>query len=138
MLTRLIDVFVDRPVVGIGAAARVLAVQDALVMAGLDPALQLGGTQRTERMRAFERVEDLEDPVERAACFLVFLGLHQELVEVHLLHVAAARHLEMHAHGRVGILNRQESGAIGRQLALPEPLEQRDPNRQERDPRQER
>jgi len=35
-------------------------------MAGFDPALQLGGTQRAERVRPVERVEDLEDPVEGA------------------------------------------------------------------------
>src|SRR5437016_4840518 len=57
----------SRPVVGCGATARVLAVQNALVMTGLDPPLQLGGTQRIERMRAIERVQDLEDPIERTA-----------------------------------------------------------------------
>src|SRR5947207_4687160 len=46
VIAGLIDVFVDRPVFGIGPAAGVLAVQDAVVCARFDPALQLRGAQR--------------------------------------------------------------------------------------------
>src|SRR5207244_1329018 len=81
-------------VLRVGPAAGVLAAQHAIVVTLLDPALQLGGAHRVERMRATQHSEDLEDAVEGAAGFLVLFRLHEERVQVHLRHVAAPCELE--------------------------------------------
>src|SRR2546422_6001028 len=73
-----VDVLVDRSLLRVGPAAGVLAVQHAIVVTLLDPALQLGGAHRVERMRATQHSQDLEDAVEGAACFLVLFLLPEE------------------------------------------------------------
>ena len=64
-------------------------------------------------MRLVQRVEDLEDSVDGAARLLVLLRLRQELVQIHLLHVATARHLQEHPHRGGGVLRGDQSGTIG-------------------------
>src|SRR6059036_501643 len=75
VIAGVVDVLVDRSLLRLRAAAGVFAAQYAIVVAFFDPALQLGGAHRVERMRATQHAEDLEDAVERAACFLVLLCL---------------------------------------------------------------
>src|SRR5947208_1550944 len=79
------------------------AAQVGVVVAGFGPALQLGRAHGVEGMGAEHDAEDLADAIERPARLLVLLGLDQEAVEIHLLHVPAARELEVHAErgGRV-------------------------------------
>src|SRR6185503_21247754 len=47
-------------------ATLIFALQDPIVLAALDPALQLAGAHRRERMRAKNRVDELPDLVPRA------------------------------------------------------------------------
>ncbi len=138
MIARFVDVLLDGTLVGVGPAAGVFAAHDALVVPPLDPALQLGGAQRVERMGAIERVEDLVDAVQRSARLLVFLGLHEERIQIHLLHVAAACHLQEHAERGLGVLAGEQAGAVRRQLALAVPLEQCKTNGEQCDPGEER
>src|SRR5207249_9808692 len=51
MRGRFVDVLVDRPVLGVGPAARILAAQNAIIDPRFDPALELSGAQRVEGMR---------------------------------------------------------------------------------------
>src|SRR6266853_1520259 len=114
VIARFVDVLLDGTFVGVRPAAGVFTAHDALVVAPLDPALQLSGAQRVERMGAIERVEDLVDAVQRSARLLVFLGLHEERIQIHLLHVAAARHLQEHAERGLGVLAGEQAGAVRR------------------------
>src|SRR2546426_3357476 len=107
-------------------------------MALLDPALQLGGADGIERVGAAQHAQDLEDAVERSSRVLVLLGLRQKRVQVHLCHVPAARELEIDAQRRRGILAGEQPGAVGRQLALAEPFEQRELDREDGDSGEER
>src|SRR4029077_13549292 len=45
VIARGVDVLLHRALVGVGAATGVLAAEDPVVMAGFDPALQLGSPQ---------------------------------------------------------------------------------------------
>src|SRR2546422_237739 len=72
-----VDVLVDRPVLGVGPAARILAAQNAIIDPRFDPALELSGAQRVEGMRLIERVENLEDAIDGAAALLVLFSLSQ-------------------------------------------------------------
>src|SRR5439155_1619852 len=69
----------------------------------------------------------------RPARLLVILGLDQEAVEIHLLHVPAARELEVHAERSGRVLRREEPGAVRGHFALAIPLEQGQLDGEQRD-----
>src|SRR6266566_159229 len=133
-----VDVLVDRSLLCLGPAAGVFAAQHAIVVTLLDPALQLGGPQGVEGVRLGPGIDDFEHAVQCPPRFLILLRLLEERVEIHLLHVAAARHFQEHPHRSGRILSREKARTIGRELALPIPLEQRELDGSEDDPRQER
>src|ERR1019366_6383953 len=107
---------------------------DLVVRTAVDPALQLGGAPGVQRMPAEHRVEDFYDGITPAPLGPALRGVLHELVEADLVVAAAAARELQERHQRiVAALRAEESPAIGRELALPVPLEQRDLNREERD-----
>src|SRR2546426_404036 len=101
-------------------------------------AQQRAGREGVEGVRWGEVIDDFEHAVQCPPRFLILLRLLEERVEIHLLHVAAARHFQEHPHRSGRILSREKARTIGRELALPIPLEQRELDGSEDDPRQER
>ena len=59
-----LEVVPERPLLLLGAAAGVFAAQDALVVAALNPLLQLRRAHRVHRVRQRQRVQDLVDDVQ--------------------------------------------------------------------------
>ena len=85
-------------------------------------------------MRLAQQVEHLEHLVGKVARLAVALGLADELGERGLLVAASARHLQHRRHHDLRILGGEETGPVGRELALPAPLEQRDQDGAGREP----
>ena len=132
----------ERARAGFVAPADVLAAHDAVVFAARDPALELRRAHGVHRMREGQRVDDLVDRVEPLVARGVFVRLRHEGVHVHGAFEhrapAAAGHLHVEPLRHDDILMSQEPRPIGRELALPRPLEEREPHRQEDDTRQQR
>src|SRR4051812_10458905 len=78
-------------------------------------------------MRPHYGVHDLEHRVPRVAASLVLLRLAYELFDAKLIAVfLAAGELHLGAHRDVEVLGDKKAGAVGRELTLPLPLEQRE------------
>src|SRR5687768_14861522 len=116
------------------AATGVGAGQNELVGTASAPALELSGAHRVEWVLAERRVDQLEDPVPRVATRLVGDGLAHELVDAgRIAVVGPAGELHERALCHEMILHGEQAGAIGGQLALAVPLEQRELEGEQRD-----
>src|SRR4051812_6395628 len=120
------------------AAARVLARDDAAVLAAVDPVHDLAAAAHGERVSGADLQPEALDAVQALLGLVEVLGLLEERVEVQPLggNPGGERHQRAAGHERVAIDQRRR--AVGRQLAGARPLHERVAQPEQRQAGQER
>jgi len=111
---------------GVVRAPGVAALEVRRVVAGVDPAPQLGGPDHGERVGLGLQQAGLEERLAQVAALVVLQALCEELRGVEVLEVTSARELHVHAERGLRVLRRQQAGAVGGELGLARPLHERD------------
>jgi hypothetical protein len=127
--------------VGVGSkiafsAARIVAAEDAVVVATPHPLRELPNAPHGVGMRPLSFGEEAQDAVPARVPFLVLGGLPQEGVEVESLRGDTRGHHHERAAGGERIAAREGSGPVGRQLRRAVPIEQHCGDGAEREPDQ--
>jgi glutamate 5-kinase len=120
-LGRVPDLLADRGA-AVGVPARVVAAQDAVVLAVGGPVVQLGEPDHRERVRLALELQELQDAVPQVGYGVVLMRLLAERVRVQLGQLRAAGQLHQHPAGGVQVLPGQQPGPVTGQLGLAEPL----------------
>jgi len=128
---------------GVVVPARVVAAEDALVLAVRGPVVQFGEPDHGMRVGGALQLHNLQDAVPQVRHRVVLVRLLAECVRVELGQLRAAGQLHQRPPGRVHVLPGQQPGAVAGQLGLAEPLLQAPddapqadvPDRHPRDPR---
>ena len=111
--------------------ARVVAVEDALVLPVGGPVVELGEPDHRERMGGALQLEDLQDAVTQVGHCVVLVRLLAERVRVQLGQLRTAGQLHQYPAGGVQVLARQQPRTVTGQLGLAEPLLQAPDDRRE-------
>src|SRR5687768_12202518 len=107
------------------AAPWIVAVDDRVVLAALDPTLQLGGANGSERVRLEGGVDHLPDTIREVALRFVRLGLLEERLEADLVIAGAATtNLQKVVHQNAEARITNQPSATAHHPALPKPPRQ--------------
>ena len=110
-------------------ATQIVAADDPVVVAALDPIHQLAHAPDGQRVRDAQLEPAPVEPVERPARLLELGRLAEEGVQVELGGRGAAGHRHQGAAHSQRIARRQRGGAVAAELAGAEPFQEREPDR---------